>query len=94
MTMVSINPATEEELGRFEEQSSEAVERALERAATAFRDWRRLSFTARAGHLTAVAAHLRADKEQLARLATSEMGKPIVEAEAELEKWCALQRAD
>jgi succinate-semialdehyde dehydrogenase/glutarate-semialdehyde dehydrogenase len=88
MTMVSINPATEEELGRFEEHSAEQVDAALDRAREAFRSWRDLSFTARAGYMTAAASQLRANKDRYARLATLEMGKPIIEAEAEIEK-CA-----
>ncbi len=84
----SINPATEEELERFEETSPTEVNRALSAAATAFRSWRQTSFGERAARMTKAAAHLRQHKARLAGLITAEMGKPIVEAEAEIEK-CA-----
>ena len=89
MPIVSINPATEEELARFEEESPAALELKLDRARSAFDAWRRTSFTTRAAHLTALAGELRANHADYARLATLEMGKPIAEAESEVLK-CAL----
>jgi len=88
VTLRSINPATEEELARFEEASSEDVERAVAAARAAFREWSQTSFDHRAGLLTRAAAILRGQKGKFAGLITAEMGKPIVEAEAEIEK-CA-----
>src|SRR5262245_51416374 len=84
----SINPATEELLQSFEPHGAEEVERALAAAATAFVDWRRRSFEERGRLARAAAAALRRDKARLAGLVTAEMGKPIVEAEGEVEK-CA-----
>src|SRR5207302_6362275 len=57
-------------------------------AHTAFLDWREATFTERGGILHRVASYLRQHKVELARLATLEMGKPITESEAEVEK-CA-----
>ena len=88
MTIASINPATGERLASFEEASEDDVEVALTAAATAFADWRRLGVAERAGHLTRVAAELRAGARRYAELITLEMGKPIKQAEAEIEK-CA-----
>jgi succinate-semialdehyde dehydrogenase/glutarate-semialdehyde dehydrogenase len=88
MSMKSINPATEEELATFEEHTPAQVSAALERATTAARDWRRRSFSERAGLMTQAATYLRDNKDRLGRLITLEMGKPITEAEAEIEK-CA-----
>jgi succinate-semialdehyde dehydrogenase/glutarate-semialdehyde dehydrogenase len=50
--------------------------------------WQATSFGERSACIQSMARTLRAQKERLAALATSEMGKPIVEAEAEIEK-CA-----
>ncbi|HEY0583765.1 MAG TPA: aldehyde dehydrogenase family protein, partial [Chloroflexota bacterium] len=88
MVVQSINPATEQVIESFEEFSDGQVDDALQQAHDAQRQWRQTSFGERAARLQSVARVLRADKTRLATLATSEMGKPIVEAEAEIEK-CA-----
>jgi len=90
MAFQSINPATEELLGEFPEHTGDEVERALEASSRAFQSWRRTPFAERSQLLRAVAHQLRAEKTLLAGLMTAEMGKPVVEAEAEIEKcaWC------
>ncbi len=84
----SINPATEETLAVYEPHSEEAIETRLKRAAAAFRLWRQTSFQERAGLLERVAGILRDRKTEWSRIMTEEMGKPIRESEAEIEK-CA-----
>src|ERR1700736_6267149 len=86
--MQSINPSTEDVLETFEEFSDQQVDSALQQAHDAQRNWRTTSFGERAARLQAVARVLRTQKERWSTLATNEMGKPIVEAEAEIEK-CA-----
>jgi succinate-semialdehyde dehydrogenase/glutarate-semialdehyde dehydrogenase len=88
MVMQSINPATEEVVETFEEFSAAQIDAALQQAHDAQQSWRETSFGERAGVLQAVARILRARKSDWATLATLEMGKPILEAEAEVEK-CA-----
>jgi acyl-CoA reductase-like NAD-dependent aldehyde dehydrogenase len=88
MAIVSVNPATEQQLASFEEHAWEQVDAALQRAYDARHAWRDAGVGARAARFTELAAYLRAEKARLAALLTSEMGKPIVEAEAEVEK-CA-----
>ena len=88
MAIISVNPASGEELARFEEHGRGHVEAALDTAVEAQRRWRGLGFADRARHLVEVARVLREDKARLGLLATREMGKPVVEAEAEVEK-CA-----
>ena len=88
MALQSINPATEEVLASFEEFSADQLDEALERGTQAFGEWRRVSFDERSRLMRGAASHLREEKERLAGLITAEMGKPIVEAEAEIEK-CA-----
>ena len=90
MAFQSINPATEAALAELPEDTPEQVEAALVRAERAFAAWRELSFDERAGHLRSAAAYLRENAARLGGLITAEMGKPIVEAEAEVEKcaWC------
>ena len=88
MPMVSINPATEEELARFQEHSWDEVDLALQRAWDARLPWREAGYGARAVRIAELASQLRSQKERLAGLLTAEMGKPLAEAEAEVEK-CA-----
>ncbi len=84
----SINPATEEVLGSFEPHSDTQIDQALNQAITALRDWRGAGFTERARLMRLAAGRLRAGKNRLGALITKEMGKPIGESEAEIEK-CA-----
>lgn len=86
--MKSINPATQELIREYPDHNSEDVEEMLERSSRAFRDFSKTSFDQRADMLNQAAAVLREKKEQWARLMTEEMGKPIKEARAEVEK-CA-----
>ncbi|MFC5066592.1 NAD-dependent succinate-semialdehyde dehydrogenase [Flaviflagellibacter deserti] len=85
---VSINPANGLELARYETHSAAGVDQALDQAVAAQKEWRRQKLTVRSATLRRVASVLRLKKEDLARLITQEMGKPIVEAEGEIEK-CA-----
>jgi succinate-semialdehyde dehydrogenase/glutarate-semialdehyde dehydrogenase len=88
MVVQSINPATEDVLQTFEEFSDQQVDAAVQQAHDAQKLWQATSFGERSACIQSMARTLRAQKERLAALATSEMGKPIVEAEAEIEK-CA-----
>ena len=88
MSIQSINPATEEVIETFEAYTTAQVNQALEQAHRTFFDWRETTFPERATILRRVASHLREHKVELAHLATLEMGKPIIESEAEVEK-CA-----
>jgi succinate-semialdehyde dehydrogenase/glutarate-semialdehyde dehydrogenase len=86
--ITSVNPATEEVLARFDPFTPEEVDRALGEAQDAFIAWRGRSIADRAIPMRRLAALLRERSDRYARLATIEMGKPIAEAKAELEK-CA-----
>jgi succinate-semialdehyde dehydrogenase/glutarate-semialdehyde dehydrogenase len=88
MAIQSINPATEEVLARFDEFTSAQIDEALDEVTAAFRQWCAASFAERAEPMRRAARYLRANKQRFAGLITAEMGKPIVEAEAEIEK-CA-----
>ncbi|MHA4837516.1 NAD-dependent succinate-semialdehyde dehydrogenase [Sphingopyxis sp. MSC1_008] len=87
--IATINPATGETLARFDVHSPTEIDARLERAARAQAAWRWQPADERAVLLPRLAALLRAEKDALAVLITSEMGKPIAEATAEVEK-CAL----
>ena len=85
----SINPATEEVLASYQTHSGAEIEEKLRKAQNAFLSWRDEPFSVRAGLMRKAAAFLRQNKQILAGAITAEMGKPIVEAEAEIEK-CAV----
>jgi acyl-CoA reductase-like NAD-dependent aldehyde dehydrogenase len=84
----SINPATGEVLASYEELSDGGLDARLALAETHARSWRAATYEQRGAKLRAVAGLLRRDTEALANLMAREMGKPIREARAEVDK-CA-----
>src|SRR5260370_806394 len=88
MSIQTINPTTGEVLETFETFSHEQINDALDQARQAFLQWRATTFAERARYFHHIAGYLRDHKAELAQIAVLEMGKPIVEAEAEVEK-CA-----
>jgi succinate-semialdehyde dehydrogenase/glutarate-semialdehyde dehydrogenase len=87
-TVVTLNPATGELLAGYPAFSDADVDAALDRAATAQVGWSGRTIDERAVVLRRAAEGLRADATGLALLVTREMGKPLAEARAEVEK-CA-----
>ncbi len=89
MSLQSINPATGQVLERFEETSAQELDHILDAAHEAFLAWRTIPFATRAQKMRGAARVLRERADTYARTMTLEMGKPIVQAEAEVEK-CAV----
>ncbi len=88
MAIQSINPATEEVLAEYDAFGPRQIDAALDEARAAFKSWRGRTYAERAEPLRNAARYLRSNKARLAGLITAEMGKPIAEAEAEIDK-CA-----
>lgn len=88
MAIASVNPTTAEVLKTFSPLGAEEVESAIAQAARTFETYRLTSFDQRAQWLENTANLLQQQREALARLMTLEMGKPITEAQAEIDK-CA-----
>jgi succinate-semialdehyde dehydrogenase/glutarate-semialdehyde dehydrogenase len=86
--ITSVNPATEEVLATFEPHTPEQVDEALGQAQDAFLAWRARTIADRAVPMRRLAKLLRERADRYGRLVTLEMGKPIAEAKAEIEK-CA-----
>jgi acyl-CoA reductase-like NAD-dependent aldehyde dehydrogenase len=88
--ITTVDPSTGEELASFAYMPAQAISDRLDAAVAAQRDWRSASFKARAAAVRAVAGSLRDRADALARTAVREMGKPIAQALAEVEKcaWC------
>ncbi|WP_375416082.1 NAD-dependent succinate-semialdehyde dehydrogenase [uncultured Hymenobacter sp.] len=89
MAIASINPYTGRVLRRFAAFSKSKTERILAQAHRAAAAWRQTSFAERAAVLRRAAALLRERQTELARLMALEMGKPVTDGRAEVEK-CAV----
>jgi acyl-CoA reductase-like NAD-dependent aldehyde dehydrogenase len=87
--LISVNPATGQRIRAYPVLAAEGVDRAVARASERFSEWSGLAAGKRAGFLARLAQSLRDQAEPLARRATEEMGKRLVEARAEVEK-CAV----
>lgn len=84
----TVNPTTGEQIEIFSFFSPKETESVLARADKSFQSFRKVSLYRRAQLLSQLAEALRKNKGQLAKVITTEMGKIISEAEAEVEK-CA-----
>ncbi|MHB9288253.1 NAD-dependent succinate-semialdehyde dehydrogenase [Halobacteriales archaeon Cl-PHB] len=86
--MESVNPATGDVVASYDVQDAAAVEATLDRAASAFDEWKRRPLRDRE-HLIDAAGDVLEDRtREFAETMTREMGKPISQAAAEVEK-CA-----
>jgi succinate-semialdehyde dehydrogenase len=88
MAFETINPTTGEILKSYSYQSQPEREKIIARSENAFLKWRDAGINYRTNQLVKLAKAILDDKEQLAQLITLEMGKPIAESLAEVEK-CA-----
>ncbi|MDY6775536.1 MAG: NAD-dependent succinate-semialdehyde dehydrogenase [Halobacteria archaeon] len=88
MALESVNPATGETIKTFDEHDSEDVDRILDHSAEAFEDWSDVSIEERESLMADAADVLRDNKKEYAEVITNEMGKPITQSVAEVEK-CA-----
>jgi acyl-CoA reductase-like NAD-dependent aldehyde dehydrogenase len=86
--ITTIDPTTEAVLERIPLMDARQIDAKLGAAERGAQHWRRTSFAERASLLRSIAARLRAERDSLAATAVREMGKPIVQARAEVEK-CA-----
>jgi succinate-semialdehyde dehydrogenase / glutarate-semialdehyde dehydrogenase len=88
VSVTTIDPATAQPLATYQETTTEELDTLLDRAHLAAQSWRHTAPTERANGLRRLAISLRERQEELAWLATREMGKPLLESRAEVEK-CA-----
>ncbi len=86
--IASVNPFNGETIRVFEPHSAHEVERRVALAAEEFPRWRSVAFAEKASRMTKAAEILETRKQELGRVMTLEMGKPIGAAVAEAEK-CA-----
>ncbi len=87
--VVTVNPATGEKIARYRMHSEAEATRRARKARSAFEAmWMKSSIKERSDHLRGLAKALRKKKREYSILITSEMGKPISQSSAEVEK-CA-----
>lgn len=84
----TISPVTGQQLRVTSVMSPQEVAQKVLSSNEAFGAWRRLAIDTRATYIQKVAALLLDDKKRLGALITEEMGKPLAESVAEIEK-CA-----
>jgi len=86
MPHTSLNPNTNQLIQTYASWDDRRLEQALEKTHHAQQVWAQTPFSQRAEVLRNAVSQLRAQHEQYARLITQEMGKPLREARAEVEK--------
>jgi succinate-semialdehyde dehydrogenase/glutarate-semialdehyde dehydrogenase len=84
----SINPATEENIQVYTEMTESEVKSVISDCSTTYLNWLKTDFKTRAKYMENTAGILRSKKDRLAATITLEMGKPINQSNAEVEK-CA-----
>jgi len=88
MTLESLNPASGKLIATYDEMTSGEVDEILTGCYDTFLDWSCTDPQHRTTLLKRVGDQLRARRDELAELMTIEMGKPITQARAEVDK-CA-----
>jgi succinate-semialdehyde dehydrogenase len=90
LAAVSLNPATRHVVAEYPYETEADLKRHLQRAQKGFETWSQRSSADRIETLRRMANVLRRDLEPIARIASLEMGKPIKQARAEVEKCATL----
>ena len=93
--LTTINPATEETLNTYPVMTKEEVIAIVKQARRSYEEWEK-DLDKRIDSLYDFAKEFRKNKEELARIASNEMGKAIKEAKAEIDKcvWAVEYFAD
>lgn len=87
---ISLNPTTGEEIKSYPYESEADLNRSLRLTEAGFDQWAASSPDARAQTLSRMATAIRRNLAPLALMATREMGKPIAQSRAEVEKCAAV----
>jgi len=84
----TVNPSTGKVIATYDNASPEEVSRQVRAAREAFTKWKKLDLAERAESMRRLGRVMRKNREENAKLVTEEMGKPIRQSLAEIEK-CA-----
>ncbi len=88
MRFTTVNPATEEIIAEFDTMPLNEIIEIVEKCNMAYQSWSRLNLSNRIEYINNLVEVLRKNKQRYAKIITTEMGKPIKESLAEIEK-CA-----
>jgi acyl-CoA reductase-like NAD-dependent aldehyde dehydrogenase len=84
----TINPATGNVIGSYNNMSIEQINQKTKDARNSFEDWKKLDISERCTYMRRLGRVMKKNKEDYAKLITEEMGKPIRQSLAEIDK-CA-----
>ncbi len=84
----SINPANLQVVKTYPQMQPSEVNNIIDLTNSAFEEWGDTSFNFRSELMMKAANVLRSKKEQYSKLMTVEMGKPITQSRAEVDKVC------
>jgi acyl-CoA reductase-like NAD-dependent aldehyde dehydrogenase len=84
----TVNPANGKVLARYDNDSAEHVSAKVKKAREAFPAWKKLDIGERAEYMRRLGRVMRKNREEYGRTITEEMGKPVRQSLAEIEK-CA-----
>tara|TARA_B100000700_G_scaffold44391_1_gene46005 strand:+ start:3169 stop:4536 length:1368 start_codon:yes stop_codon:yes gene_type:complete len=95
-TLKSINPATEELFAEFKEIDLLSTEEIIEKSSNSQKQWSSVNIEKRIKIISEIADFVKENKESFGKIITNEMGKPIIESIAEVEKcvWLCEYYAD
>jgi acyl-CoA reductase-like NAD-dependent aldehyde dehydrogenase len=82
----TINPATGKVIALYNMTQNEQISQIINNARTAFEKWKKKDIPERCAHLSRLAKLLKKNREQYAKIITEEMGKPITQSYAEIDK--------
>ena len=85
----TINPTTGKVISSYDIMSLEQIVQIAKNAQNAFEKWKKKEILERCDYIRDLARILSRNKDRYARMVTEEMGKPIAQSIAEIEK-CAL----
>ena len=88
MKFYSVNPYNGEQVGEYQALSDKELDQKLNKSGEAFKEWSQKPLSHRTGLITKAGQILKENLEEYAQMITSEMGKPISESRAEVNK-CA-----
>ena len=87
-TIETINPSTGKVIATYNSMTSEEVSQKTKNSRIAFENWRKIDISERCTYMRRLGRIMKKNKEDYAKLITEEMGKPIRQSLAEIDK-CA-----
>jgi acyl-CoA reductase-like NAD-dependent aldehyde dehydrogenase len=87
-TIETINPSTGKAIATYNSMSTEEINQKTKNARIAFENWRKFDISERCTYIRRLGRVMKKNKEDYSRLITEEMGKPIRQSIAEIDK-CA-----